>query len=119
LARSAPATVRLPLAPRDGATPPRSELAWSWRNPLPPPNPLRAVAFVGDVGWAIGRAGTVLTSADGGARWALQRTGGGGSQRRRGRLAGDRLGGWRRRADPARELTVRKKPGQAAQAHLA
>src|SRR3954469_8561209 len=39
---------------------------WEWQNPLPQPNVLRAAAFSGLNGIAVGDSGTLLTSPDGG-----------------------------------------------------
>src|SRR5687768_7172828 len=67
--------VFVPLGARGGAL---SEAArvWRWQNPLPQGNDLRSVSFVGEaVGWAVGDAGTVMATADGGATWAQQASG--------------------------------------------
>jgi photosystem II stability/assembly factor-like uncharacterized protein len=43
---------------------------WSWGNPLPQGNTLRAMAFSGATGFAAGEFGTLLKTQDGGADWA-------------------------------------------------
>jgi len=43
---------------------------WSWGNPLPQGNTLRAMAFYGTTGYAVGDFGTLLQTTDGGATWA-------------------------------------------------
>jgi len=48
---------------------------WFWGNPVPQGNTLRAVAFAGDRGYAVGDFGTVMRSDDGGASWAGITTG--------------------------------------------
>ena len=47
---------------------------WSWVNPLPQGNTLEAVASGGGRYVAVGRAGTILISADG-ATWQLRPSG--------------------------------------------
>jgi photosystem II stability/assembly factor-like uncharacterized protein len=42
---------------------------WSWGNPLPQGNTLRAMAFSGTTGYAVGDFGTLLKTTDGGANW--------------------------------------------------
>jgi photosystem II stability/assembly factor-like uncharacterized protein len=42
---------------------------WSWGNPLPQGNTLRAMAFSGATGYAVGDFGTLLKTNDGGATW--------------------------------------------------
>jgi photosystem II stability/assembly factor-like uncharacterized protein len=42
---------------------------WDWSNPLPQGNSLRAVDFLGPIGYAAGDYGTVLASDDGGESW--------------------------------------------------
>jgi photosystem II stability/assembly factor-like uncharacterized protein len=42
---------------------------WSWGNPLPQGNTLRAMAFSGTTGYAVGEFGTLLKTTDGGATW--------------------------------------------------
>ena len=44
---------------------------WSWANPLPQGNTLNAVAAGGGSVVAVGRAGTILASTDGGETWGL------------------------------------------------
>jgi photosystem II stability/assembly factor-like uncharacterized protein len=43
---------------------------WLWGNPLPQGNTLRALAFGGSAGYAVGDFGTLLQTADGGASWS-------------------------------------------------
>ena len=52
---------------------PRS--GWSWGNPTPQGNNLRAIDFVGGRGYAVGVAGTALRTDDGGATWSGLATG--------------------------------------------
>lgn len=42
---------------------------WSWGNPLPQGNTLRAMAFSGPTGYAVGDFGTLLQTTDAGATW--------------------------------------------------
>jgi photosystem II stability/assembly factor-like uncharacterized protein len=42
---------------------------WLWGNPLPQGNTLRAMAFFGTTGFAVGDFGTLLKTTDGGANW--------------------------------------------------
>ena len=49
---------------------------WFWQNPLPQGNHLRDVDFANqNNGWAIGEAGTILFSSDGGNNWLPQTSG--------------------------------------------
>ncbi|HWI73544.1 MAG TPA: YCF48-related protein, partial [Baekduia sp.] len=43
---------------------------WLWGNPLPQGNTLRAMAFSGATGYAVGDFGTLLQTGDGGATWS-------------------------------------------------
>ena len=43
---------------------------WLWGNPLPQGNTLRAMAFSGATGYAVGDFGTLLQTGDGGGTWA-------------------------------------------------
>jgi len=43
---------------------------WQWGTPLPQGNTLRATAFAGATGYAVGDFGTLLKTADGGATWS-------------------------------------------------
>lgn len=43
---------------------------WSWGNPLPQGNTLRAMAFSGATGYAVGDFGTLLQTTDAGATWS-------------------------------------------------
>ena len=43
---------------------------WLWGNPLPQGNTLRAMAFGGTTGYAVGDFGTLLQTTDGGATWS-------------------------------------------------
>lgn len=58
----------------DGPTGPgietAADLEWLWQNPLPQGNDLMGVVFTHrSVGKAVGRAGTILRTTDGGATW--------------------------------------------------
>ena len=45
---------------------------WAWQNPLPQGNDLNGVDFVNtNDGWAVGRKGTILSTADGGVSWSV------------------------------------------------
>lgn len=46
-----------------------SQSGWAWGNPTPQGNSIRAMEFSGGRGYAIGDAGTVLRTDDGGATW--------------------------------------------------
>jgi len=46
-----------------------SQSGWAWNNPTPQGNSLRDMAFSGGRGYAIGDAGTVLRTDDGGTTW--------------------------------------------------
>ena len=49
---------------------------WVWQNPLPQGNSLKGVAFVDAThGWAVGDAGTILATSDGGGTWTAQYAG--------------------------------------------
>ena len=49
---------------------------WYWQNPLPQGNTLNSVKFISStVGWAVGDAGTILYTSDGGTTWATQSSG--------------------------------------------
>jgi photosystem II stability/assembly factor-like uncharacterized protein len=49
---------------------------WFWQNPLPQGNPLSSVYFTdSNTGWAVGDAGTILRTTDGGNRWISQSSG--------------------------------------------
>lgn len=48
---------------------------WSWGNPLPQGNTLRAMAFSGTTGYAVGDFGTLLQTTDGGQSWTGLRAG--------------------------------------------
>src|SRR3954452_16564403 len=52
-----------------------SQSGWSWGNPAPQGNTLRAIDFVQGRGYALGDAGTVMRSDDGGATWSGLYTG--------------------------------------------
>jgi photosystem II stability/assembly factor-like uncharacterized protein len=52
-----------------------SDSGWSWSNPTPQGRTLRAIAFAGGVGYAVGRGGTVLSTANAGASWSGLTTG--------------------------------------------
>ncbi|MEA2132007.1 MAG: hypothetical protein QOJ85_4898, partial [Solirubrobacteraceae bacterium] len=63
LATASAASVRVPLS------------GWSWGNPAPQGNDLKAVDFLAGRGYAVGAAGTTLRTDDGGATWAGLATG--------------------------------------------
>jgi photosystem II stability/assembly factor-like uncharacterized protein len=63
LATASAASVRVPLS------------GWSWGNPAPQGNDLKAVDFLAGRGYAVGAAGTALRTDDGGATWAGLATG--------------------------------------------
>src|SRR5687768_11907495 len=46
-----------------------SQSGWQWGNPTPQGNTLRAIDFNAGVGYAVGDAGTVLRTDDGGQTW--------------------------------------------------
>ena len=49
---------------------------WCWQRPLPQGNIITDYVFVDDLrGWAVGEAGTLLATADGGASWQAQASG--------------------------------------------
>ena len=48
---------------------------WEWGSPLPQGNTLRALAFNGPRGYAVGDFGTLLATADGGGTWTGLRSG--------------------------------------------
>ncbi|HWX75482.1 MAG TPA: hypothetical protein VNZ05_09255, partial [Solirubrobacteraceae bacterium] len=48
---------------------------WSWGNPSPQGNTLRAISFAGSLGYAVGNDGTALKTLDGGASWSGLATG--------------------------------------------
>ena len=50
--------------------------SWRWERPLPQGNDLLSVAFTdASHGWAVGEAGTILSTADSGAHWKAERSG--------------------------------------------
>jgi photosystem II stability/assembly factor-like uncharacterized protein len=52
-----------------------STSGWAWGNPTPQGRTLRAIAFQGGVGYAVGEGGTVLTTANAGSTWSGLTTG--------------------------------------------
>ncbi|MEA2473276.1 MAG: hypothetical protein QOE06_1191 [Thermoleophilaceae bacterium] len=52
-----------------------SHSGWTWGNPRPQANELRAVDFAGGRGYAVGEFGTIVRTDDGGANWTGVRTG--------------------------------------------
>jgi photosystem II stability/assembly factor-like uncharacterized protein len=52
-----------------------SQSGWEWGNPEPQGNTLRALAFAGPLGYAVGDNGTALKTLDGGASWSGLATG--------------------------------------------
>ena len=52
-----------------------SQSGWVWQNPLPQGNHLSSVSFVdANIGTAVGDAGTILRTTDGGATWTPQQS---------------------------------------------
>jgi photosystem II stability/assembly factor-like uncharacterized protein len=62
------AIVALPVSA--GANVQVGSSGWLWGNPLPQGNTLRAMAFAGANGYAVGDFGTLLQTTDGGATWS-------------------------------------------------
>jgi len=52
-----------------------SDSGWSWGNPTPQGRTLRAIAFSGGVGYAVGKGGTVLSTSNAGSSWSGLTTG--------------------------------------------
>src|SRR3954462_4986377 len=52
-----------------------SQSGWSWGNPSPQGNTIRAIDFLSGRGYAVGDAGTALRTDDGGATWSGLATG--------------------------------------------
>jgi photosystem II stability/assembly factor-like uncharacterized protein len=52
-----------------------SDSGWSWGNPMPQGRTLRAIAFSGGVGYAVGNGGTVLSTSNAGSSWSGLTTG--------------------------------------------
>jgi photosystem II stability/assembly factor-like uncharacterized protein len=52
-----------------------SDSGWSWGNPTPQGRTLRAIAFSGGVGYAVGNGGTVLSTSNAGSSWSGLTTG--------------------------------------------
>ena len=49
---------------------------WFWQNPLPQGNYLNDVKFINTTtGWAVGNAGTILRTTNGGTNWTSQTSG--------------------------------------------
>lgn len=49
---------------------------WCWQRPLPQGNSILDYSFIDDThGWAVGAAGTVVATTDGGATWSAQASG--------------------------------------------
>lgn len=66
---------------------------WVWQSPLPQGNDLNDIAFTdGEQGWAVGDAGTILRSTDGGLTWTSCRSGIG--EDLHGIAAADSLSAW-------------------------
>lgn len=66
---------------------------WEWQNPLPQGNALYDVAFTTPThGWAVGSAGTISRTTDGGQSWFIQS--GGTPQTLRKIAFADALHGW-------------------------
>jgi photosystem II stability/assembly factor-like uncharacterized protein len=67
---SAPSTSSPSLTQTQTSTQKPQVDSWSWVNPLPQGNLLTSVSFVDSVnGWAVGNAGTILRTKDGGQTW--------------------------------------------------
>lgn len=72
----AAAAAVLLLAPATaGAAVSTGHSGWTWGNPLPQGNTLRALEFSGQRGYAAGQFGTLLRTDDGGATWSGIATG--------------------------------------------
>jgi len=55
---------------------PANAVGWRWQNPLPQGNDLNGTCFVdAKHGWAVGDAGTILVTSNGGVTWKLQQSG--------------------------------------------
>ena len=53
-----------------------AQSGWFWQNPLPQGNDLKSVKFISSsVGWAVGVAGTIIRTTNGGTNWTLQSSG--------------------------------------------
>ena len=53
-----------------------AQQGWLWQNPLPQGTTLNSVEFISSTtGWAVGDAGTILKTTDGGTSWSLQTSG--------------------------------------------
>jgi photosystem II stability/assembly factor-like uncharacterized protein len=52
-----------------------SDSGWSWGNPTPQGRTLKAIAFSGGVGYAVGNGGTVLSTSNAGSSWSGLTTG--------------------------------------------
>ena len=80
-------TAELPTAPVAPAAPDFANVAgracsgaalagWCWQQPLPQGNAIADTTFVDDThGWAVGDAGSLLATADGGLTWTAQSSG--------------------------------------------
>ena len=55
----------------------RADAQWEWRNPRPQGNDLWGVAFApsSTAGWAVGGAGIIVATGDGGSTWSVQESG--------------------------------------------
>jgi photosystem II stability/assembly factor-like uncharacterized protein len=70
---SAAAAAACALAAMPAAAPANVQVGssgWLWGNPLPQGNTLRAMAFSGTTGYAVGDFGTLLKTTDGGDTWS-------------------------------------------------
>ena len=64
-----------PLGP-GGPGGPSGPAGWFWQNPLPQGNTLRGVSFTdANNGTAVGGAGAIIRTTDGGATWTAQSSG--------------------------------------------
>lgn len=59
-----------------GTPPNSSSLPWAWQNPLPQGNNLTCVKFIDtNTGYAVGDAGTIIKTTNGGIDWVIQNSG--------------------------------------------
>ncbi len=61
---------------RENAIPKGPAPTWIWQKPLPQGNPLAGVSFAdANNGTAVGEAGTIIGTTDGGSHWTIQTSG--------------------------------------------
>jgi photosystem II stability/assembly factor-like uncharacterized protein len=76
VSRAARQVLRIVLALIAVLGPAMSDAGWYWQNPQPSAFQLWSVAYSGsDTGIAVGQAGSILTTPDGGATWTLRDSG--------------------------------------------